>query len=81
MINNRRLLPRRLGRKRDDGSLPVAVLLTVVGTSLSAVLMTSFLSQVTASTGGQDRLRALHARSSRRPRDDPPRRRAWAPSW
>jgi len=60
-----RTFPRLLGRARadrgDDGSLPAAVLLIVVATSLSAVLMTSFLGQVAASTSGQDRLHALNA--------------------
>ncbi|HEU5108350.1 MAG TPA: hypothetical protein VFT95_07310, partial [Micromonosporaceae bacterium] len=53
--------PHRLGRGRDDGSLPAAVLLIVVGTSLGAVLLTSFLGQAAASTSSQERLRALHA--------------------
>ncbi|GIH89964.1 ricin-type beta-trefoil lectin domain protein [Planobispora siamensis] len=54
--------PRGFPRLRDDrGSMPMALLLTMVGLSLSALLVPVVLGQMDTTRSGSERVRTLHA--------------------
>jgi hypothetical protein len=54
-------LTRRLGDSDDTGSIAMAMMLTLVGAMLSALLMPMVISQVGATRAEVERVRALHA--------------------
>jgi hypothetical protein len=48
-------------RRRDDGSLPLAMMLTLVGTSLSTLMVPVVIQQLRDTAETMDRAKALHA--------------------
>ncbi|WP_432829943.1 RICIN domain-containing protein [Dactylosporangium sp. CA-092794] len=53
-----RFLPRR---RRDDGSLPLAMMLTLVGTSLSTLMVPVIITQLRVTAETVERAKAVHA--------------------
>jgi hypothetical protein len=55
------VLRRMTARGRDDGSLPLAMMLTLVGTSLSTLMVPVVITQLRTTAETVDRSQALHA--------------------